>query len=175
MFSGTPITAMLNAVTRSEEAYATGQNTEPMWYSARADWSRAVAEDLLPAVLGGEWRQAKHAPNTIRRGRFGGLEYEPIPQLFDHRTRYRMRGTSGPATWANTVLAAEPYRWPIGDLLSMDFIEDYHRLAKAFNVGVWAARHLSVWYPGKTTLVLVGRGLLRETARKFGFTRVAGR
>ena len=93
--------------------------------------------------------------------------------LVDHRQHFRQRGSHGRATWRDTVFASQPYPEPDNAVLSEKALEEARCAAHEHGVGVWVSAQYSCWYTGRTTLVLIGRGLRPENAARFGFTAVA--
>src|SRR5262245_22359485 len=64
----------------------------------------ACADELLPAVLGGEWMAVEGG--TWPPPRTGD---NVTNELFDHETVFRRRGARGPRSWRDCAIISEPY------------------------------------------------------------------
>ena len=158
---------LLAAVARSNIGRVGGAPNYLHWNIAQKAWTRALAEEVLPAILGGRWFLSRTSLNQL----FSFARYPS--QLIDHCLSFRERGPRGRATWVNTILASQPYPYPQGSRLWVEGLVDPRRAADEHGVGVWVADQSSSWYTGRTTLVLIGRGLIPENALRFGFAAVA--
>jgi hypothetical protein len=158
----------------------------------RADWRRrrnarrvtraavlnAYATELLPAILGGEWRESRAQFAVYGHGRFNEPErWQPADhhELFDHIWHFRRRHTlPGVLTWKNCAVVSAPYDAFDNDgTLNREAVSIAHRLARRFAIGVWARPDLSAWLPGFTSLVIAATGLQPERAAEFGFTALS--
>ncbi len=136
----------------------------------------AYAAELLPALLGGEWRTS----DRVLKGR--AFLFRPYREhaaagchaLFDHPLHFRRCGTRGPLTWRNGALLGQPYDVFGKDGALRDMaMADAAEFARRHGVGVWARRDLSAWYPGWTALVVAALDLCPDDAARFGFVALA--
>lgn len=141
---------------------------------ARANVVRAYASELLPAILGGSWKKTDSTVWIPSRGLIGRPVYSDYHELFDHPVQFRRRGAKGASTWESWVILGRPYN----TFDKHGSVNPRHRdlaghLSTRQDVGVWARRDLSAWFPGSTSLVVAARGLRAEDAPKFGFEALA--
>lgn len=146
---------------KETKAYASLKEAQDTGY-------KLIADEVLPAILGGEWRQTK-VPSWFYTAGFSHF----VAPLFDHTKTYRLVGSKGPTTWKNAILVSEPY-----NALSREgdpaasAVSQAARLRKELIVATWVRKDLSIRYPGWTSLVLVG-SLLDQASDHGGFTVLA--
>jgi hypothetical protein len=122
----------------------------------------ACADELLPAVLGGEW--------MLTKGAWPPIEEVQNTTVFDHWTSFRRRGMRGPCSWRDGAIVWQPYNHVFrNDVFYPPFVARAQTLADRYGVGVWVSPELSFYYPGSSVLVLLARGLAPERAARFGF------
>ncbi len=133
-----------------------------------ATWAarEAVCDELLPALIGGAWR----CP-TGQAWPAGTPKIQTKWALLDHPRLYRRPGATHRASWAGSALCGEPYLNPIGALNCEGLA--LARLFAECGCSVWHNPELSSWYPGKTSLVLIARGINADAAASLGFTKLA--
>ena len=148
-----PFTA--EAIGRLQRPYGDG----PAYSLARDRY----ADELLPALLGGEWKHTSSGPPLCIR---------VTSALLDHAEVFCRRGARGPLTLENAAVIAAPYGQGPERRLPHGADDDAAELA-ILGLGVWTRSDLSAWYPGWTQLVLAARGLLREDAQRWGFRVLA--
>ena len=137
---------------------------------AQANVVSAYATELLPAILGGSWKQTDSTVWTPSHSLMRTPVYSDYHEIFDHPVQFRRSGAKGPSTWKNWVIIGRPYNTFDAD----GSVNPRHRdlaghLATREDVSAWARRDLSAWFPGWTSLVVAARGLHAEDAPKFGF------
>jgi hypothetical protein len=71
-------------------------------FAAHEKATAAYADELLPALLPGQWRPTKH--DSVWH--LLNAMYRP---LFDHATSFRRLGARGPTTWENCAVVSHPY------------------------------------------------------------------
>jgi hypothetical protein len=137
----------------------------------------AYATELLPAItphMSPPWSPGKagHLIGDHEASTYGRKDIPDLwscPRLLDHPAIFRRQGVRGPTTWRNAVQIGEPY-WIDAPA---EAVNEARYLA-GFGLGVWHRTDLSAWFPGRTNLVVIARGLRPEDAPTFGFTAVDG-
>jgi hypothetical protein len=152
-------------------------------YEYRAAWRRAsnnkdaarsamvetYGSELLPAILGGEWKLTKR--ELVVRMRSQEVWWPCCSPLFDHPLNFRLR-SRGALTWKNCAAIGHPYiLYDNIERTSLDkrMLLKAEGLARRFGIGIWARPDLSAWYPGRTSLVIAALGLAPARAAEFGF------
>ena len=125
----------------------------------------AYAGELLPAVLGGEW---KPATNSAWSGPMRGDDTTGM--LFDHDKTFRRRDATGPHRWNTCAIVSQPFGPVLHDgVFHPGFVAGAQALWDRHGVGVWVSRELSAYSPGRSVLVLMAKGLVPERAARSGF------
>jgi hypothetical protein len=124
-------------------------------------------DEMLPALLGGEWSHGQaDAPWPDRYA----------PELFDHLLWFHRRGVNGARSWQTCAVLGSPYRAEIIDEIgefTLDFLAAAQPLLER-RVEVWTSDDWSWWFPGHTLCVLAAAGLEPKRASGFGFHPVRG-
>jgi hypothetical protein len=132
--------------------------------NAKTQAYEAIRSEMLPLIFGGEFKVGK-APST---------DWEVWRQrpLNDHLKAFRRKGTRGPATFANSVIVAEPYIFHDGKI-NADAIVQAKWLRHRLRLGTWYRGDLSPWNPGDSRLILIAQELSVYEAETYGFTALA--
>lgn len=128
----------------------------------KAETAKAIASEVLPRILGGDWVVARKAVDRLmpRTWMFSSA----ASNLFDHPMQFCRKGR-GALRWPDAVLAGEPYIPGLSTGSARAFAEDC-------GIGMWSSRGLSTWFPDFTMLVLAARGLPADP-EPYGFELVA--
>jgi hypothetical protein len=159
--------ALQSRVAATAQERCASRQTRALASEAQANVVSAYASELLPAILGGSWKQTDStvwSPGLMRRP-----VYSDYHGIFDHPVQFRRRGAKGPSTWKNWIILGRPY----GLFDDDGSVNPRHRdlavhLSAREDVGVWARADLSAWFPGWTSLVVAARGLRAADAPRFG-------
>ena len=149
-----PFTA--EAIARLQRPYGDG----PAYRLARDRY----ADELLPALLGGEWKHTSSGPP---------LCIPVTSALLDHAEVFRRRGARGPTSVANAAFIGQPYGQGAGKAQLPSGAEALAAQLASQGMGVWTRPDLSAWFPGWTRLVIAARELRREEAERWGFQALA--
>ena len=76
---------------------------------AQANVVSAYATELLPAILGGSWKQTDSTVWTPSHSLMRTPVYSDYHEIFDHPVQFRRSGAKGPSTWKNWVIIGRPY------------------------------------------------------------------
>ncbi len=176
IITSTTLPRLRQAVADAGRHMAARDDTEqysPAWITANrayddAVWGakEAIAAELLPALIGGTWR----IPTGRAWPRNPQLR-NSVRALLDHPQTFRLTGCTGVPCWGNTVLSAQPYLHPRGDL-NCEGVQLAQQFAE-HQAGVWHNPELSSWYPSKTTLVVIARGIDAAASASLGFVKLA--
>jgi hypothetical protein len=142
--------------------------------AAQLATDQALAGEVLPAILGGQWARSKTAfINRVLEPRNWGHVRGASHDLFDHQEVFRRKGPRGPTTLENAALIGQPYNlFRKSGELSEDALFAARSLAERYRLSVWASTSLSPWVPGATALVIAARGLPNRAA-DYGFVQLA--
>jgi hypothetical protein len=148
---------------------------EKIYSEQRGSHERAApqvyADELLPRILGGEWR-----PSQANYSHLPGLGYASggvSHNLFDHPLFFRRTGSRGRLTWRDAVMIGRPYGALQDDgAPAPDAVGAAQDLAELGGVGVWARRDLSAWCPPHSQLVIAAPGVSHLGPAAFGFQAV---
>lgn len=133
--------------------------------AAQARCEDAYATELLPTILGGQWKRTRKtlkAPSELA----GRPEYPLFGHhnLFDHHLVFRrIGGVPGSTAWRNCAAIGLPYEH------KEQATKEAAAVVQKYGVGVWTRPDLSAWYPGWTCLVVAAIGLRPEDAARCGF------
>jgi hypothetical protein len=140
--------------------------------AAREGAVDAYGNELLPAILGGEWT-------------YGGTELpwpDAVPlELSAHALWFQRYETSG-LSWQDCAIISHPHQSIVDDGGIVREVRAAGRLLSSFltavrpllqlGIGVWVSNDLSYWRPERTVCLLMARGLAPERAPGFGFRPV---
>jgi hypothetical protein len=135
-----------------------------------------IAEEVLPAVAGGEWMAAPRGFAILCGQRaIPRSDYYLVlnHHLFDHHRFFRRRGERGPLTFRIGIVTGEPYGFKscrdLDGNLGFSPLTTFAVLAER-GLDAIGHHHLSPWCPGGTALLIVGRNLDLDEASRLGFT-----
>ena len=138
--------------------------------AARREAIEAYANEMLPAILGGDWESGPSWPELI-----------PI-ELSAHALWFQRH--DDPPSWDNYAVISHPPQSTVDDGGVVREVRAAGRLLPSFlaavepllqlGIGVWVSNDLSYWHPGRTVCVLMARGLAPERAPAFGFRPIRG-